>query len=103
MVVSAFAASGLRLPGDKGTSAVAFGVRTRTKSPPLAIKRADAETLVLQAGGRVVGKVTKSLDVIVVGGRSPLYRKGHKGTKLAEVDRLPQWREHPQDRRDRLP
>ncbi len=48
------------------------------------IKRADAETLVLQAGGRVGDKVTKSLDVIVVGGRSPLYRKGHKGTKLAE-------------------
>jgi serine/threonine protein kinase len=71
----------------------AGGVRTlRNKrvlfTGPLAIKRADAETLVLQAGGRVANKVTKSLDVIVVGGHSPLYQKGHKGTKLAEVDRL---------------
>ncbi|MCC5953690.1 MAG: protein kinase [Acidimicrobiia bacterium] len=55
---------------------------------PLSIRRADAETLVLQAGGKVVDKVSKSLDVIVVGGRSPLYRKGHKGTKLHEVDKL---------------
>lgn len=55
---------------------------------PLRITRADAETLVLQAGGRVAGRVTKTLDVLVVGGRSPLYKKGHKGTKLAEADRL---------------
>lgn len=79
----------------QGTSDIgsAGGVRTlRNKrvvfTGPLAIKRADAETLVLQAGGRVANKVTRSLDVIVVGGRSPLFRRGHKGTKLSEVDRL---------------
>jgi serine/threonine-protein kinase len=71
----------------------AGGVRTLKNkrvifTGPLSIRRADAETLVLQAGGRVVDKVSKSLNVIVVGGRSPLYRQGIKGTKLAEVDKL---------------
>lgn len=33
-------------------------------------------------------KVSKSLDIVVVGGVSPLYLKSRKGRKLLEIERL---------------
>ena len=80
------------LEGRRESSFVG-GVRTLSNkrvvfTGPMKLHRADAETLVLQAGGSVALKMSKSVDVIVVGGRSPLYRKGHKGSKLAQVDAL---------------
>lgn len=55
---------------------------------PLSITRFDAEVLVLQAGGRVAREVNKHVDVVVQGGRSPHYKGGHKGRKLAAAERL---------------
>jgi NAD-dependent DNA ligase len=55
---------------------------------PLSLPRFDAEVLVRQAGGSVANAVTKKVDVLVQGARSPLYRDGHKGTKLAKAEKL---------------
>ncbi|MCA9659544.1 MAG: protein kinase [Myxococcales bacterium] len=55
---------------------------------PLSIPRFDAEVLVLQAGGKVAERVTNDIDVVVQGGRSPLYRGGHTGTKLDAARKL---------------
>lgn len=55
---------------------------------PLSIPRFDAEVLVRQAGGDLAARVTKGVDVVVQGGRSPNYRSGHKGTKLVKVEAL---------------
>lgn len=54
----------------------------------LSIKRFDAKVLVLQAGGTVRKEVTPTVNVIVQGGRSPLYKKGHKGRKLLDAQKL---------------
>jgi NAD-dependent DNA ligase len=55
---------------------------------PLSIRRFDAEVMVMQAGGSVDRHVTGRVDVIVQGRRSPAYRDGHKGDKLARVEKL---------------
>jgi serine/threonine protein kinase len=55
---------------------------------PLSIARFDAEVLVLQEGGKVAKQVSKNVDVIVQGGRSPHYKSGHKGRKLSTVEKL---------------
>jgi len=55
---------------------------------PLSIRRFDAEVLVCQAGGAVAGSMTKDVDVVVQGGRSPNYKDGHKGTKLKKAEQL---------------
>ena len=54
----------------------------------LSLKRFDAELLALQAGATVAKEVTRSTDVVVQGGRSPRYKKGHKGTKLQQAQAL---------------
>jgi serine/threonine protein kinase len=55
---------------------------------PLSITRFDAGVMVRQAGGSVADLVTARVDVVVQGGRSPLYRNGHKGDKLCEAEKL---------------
>jgi NAD-dependent DNA ligase len=55
---------------------------------PLSITRFDAEVLVLQAGGKVASEVTSCVEVVVQGGRSPHYKGGHKGRKLAAAEKL---------------
>ena len=55
---------------------------------PLSIRRFDAEVLVRQVGGQVASHVTNQVDVLVQGGRSPRYSKGHKGDKLCAVEKL---------------
>jgi serine/threonine protein kinase len=54
----------------------------------LSIKRFDAEVLALQAGGTVRRKMSPTVNILVQGGRSRLYKKGHKGRKLLEAERL---------------
>lgn len=51
---------------------------------PLSIGRFDAEVLVFAAGGEVVPRITRSVDVVVQGGRSAR----HTGSKLAHAKRL---------------
>jgi serine/threonine protein kinase len=55
---------------------------------PLSIPRFDAEVMVRQAGGSVVGDVSKRVNVLVQGGRSPHYNNGHKGEKLRKAEKL---------------
>jgi serine/threonine protein kinase len=55
---------------------------------PLTLRRDDAKLLAIQGGARVLEEVSKSLDVVVVGGVSPHYLKGRKGRKLLEIERL---------------
>ena len=55
---------------------------------PLSLPRFDAEVLVRQAGGSVAGDVSKRVDVLVQGGRSPHYSNGHKGEKLCKAEKL---------------
>jgi serine/threonine-protein kinase len=55
---------------------------------PMSITRFDAEVLVRQAGGSVAHHVGKDVDVLVQGGRSPLYSNGHKGEKLCQAEKL---------------
>jgi serine/threonine-protein kinase len=55
---------------------------------PLTVRRADAKLLVLQAGGRCCDDVNKSLDVLVVGGRSPHYIQSNKGLKILAAEKL---------------
>jgi serine/threonine protein kinase len=55
---------------------------------PLSIRRFDAEVMVRGAGGSVADQVTARVDVVVQGRRSPHYRKGHKGDKLCEAEKL---------------
>lgn len=62
--------------------------KTLVFTGPLSIRRFDAEVLVLQAGGNVTKSITKDVDIIVQGGRSPHYKSAHKGTKLKEAERL---------------
>jgi serine/threonine protein kinase len=54
----------------------------------LSIPRFDAEVLLRQAGGTVVNDVSKNVDVVVVGARSPNYLDGHKGEKLIKAEKL---------------
>jgi serine/threonine protein kinase len=55
---------------------------------PLTLPRFDAEVLVRQAGGTVVADVSKKVDVVVQGSRSPSYSEGHKGEKLIKAEKL---------------
>jgi NAD-dependent DNA ligase len=55
---------------------------------PLSLPRFDAELLVRQAGGSVAHEVSERVDVLVQGGRSPLYRFGYMGKKLKEAKKL---------------
>jgi serine/threonine protein kinase len=55
---------------------------------PLSLLRFDAEVLVRQAGGSVAQAVTRQVDVLVQGGRSPHYSNGHKGEKLCKAEKL---------------
>jgi serine/threonine-protein kinase len=55
---------------------------------PLALRRFDAKVLVRQAGGSVADDVTERVDVLVQGGRSPLYPHGIKGKKLCKAEEL---------------
>ena len=55
---------------------------------PLSLTRFDAEVLVRQVGGSVAHEVTERVDVLVQGGRSPLYSNGHKGVKLCKAEKL---------------
>jgi serine/threonine-protein kinase len=55
---------------------------------PLRLPRFDAEVMVRQAGGSVVGDVSERADVLVQGGRSPHYSNGHKGEKLCKAEKL---------------
>jgi serine/threonine-protein kinase len=55
---------------------------------PMRIRRLDAEVLVAQAGGTVAKRVTKEVDVLVQGSRSPNYKSGHVGEKLAAARSL---------------
>lgn len=55
---------------------------------PLTLRRDDAKLRLVQTGGHPVEEVSKSLDVVVVGGVSPHYMKGRKGRKLLDVERL---------------
>jgi serine/threonine protein kinase len=55
---------------------------------PLRLPRFDVEVLVRQAGGSVASDVSKRVDVLVQGGRSPFYGKGHKGEKLCKAEKL---------------
>jgi serine/threonine protein kinase len=55
---------------------------------PLSLPRFDAEVMVRQAGGSVAKDVSKRVDVLVQGGRSPHYRNGHKGEKLLKAEKL---------------
>jgi len=52
------------------------------------IRQTDAKLLVLQAGGRCSDGVNKSLDVLVVGGPSPLYLKQNKGVKILAAEKF---------------
>lgn len=54
----------------------------------LSLKRFDAEVMVLQAGGEVARAVTRSVDVLVQGGRSRAYKSGRKGVKALQAQRL---------------
>lgn len=55
---------------------------------PLSVPRFDAEIMVRQAGGSVAHDVSKDVDVLVQGGRSPHYSKGHKGQKICKAEEL---------------
>ncbi len=55
---------------------------------PLSIRREDAVALVHQVGGDVARRISKSVDVVVVGGRSGHSARRPVGSKLAEVERL---------------
>jgi serine/threonine protein kinase len=55
---------------------------------PLSLPRFDAQVLVRQAGGSVADDVSSRVDVLVQGGRSPLYSRGHKGDKLCKAEKL---------------
>jgi serine/threonine protein kinase len=55
---------------------------------PLSWTRFDAEVMVRQAGGSIAQQVTKQVDVLVQGGRSPHYSSGHKGVKLSTAEKL---------------
>jgi serine/threonine protein kinase len=56
--------------------------------PLSSLHRFDAEVLVRQAGGSVASAVSRKVDVVVQGARSPLYAKGHKGSKLLKAEKL---------------
>jgi serine/threonine protein kinase len=56
--------------------------------PLSSMHRFDAEVLVRQAGGTVAGDVSRKVDVVVQGGRSPHYLEGHKGGKLLKAEKL---------------
>lgn len=62
--------------------------RTVVFSGPLSIRRFDAEIMVLQAGGRVAENVSRKVDVLVQGGRSPKQKEGRLSVKLLQAKRL---------------
>jgi hypothetical protein len=53
----------------------------------LSMLRADAKKLARKAGAVVEGQVSRSTDVVVVGGKSPNWKAEQKGQKLLDVDR----------------
>lgn len=57
-------------------------------SGSLSIRRFDAEIMVLQVGGRVAENVSRKVDVVVQGGRSPQHKEGRLGVKLQQAKRL---------------
>lgn len=79
---------GDKVSGDERQPLKSLVGKTVVFTGPLSLKRFDAEVLVLQAGGKVAKDVTKAVDVVVQGGRSPNYKSGHKGRKLLAAQRL---------------
>jgi NAD-dependent DNA ligase len=63
-------------------------VKTVVFTGPLPRPRCDAEVLVRQAGGSVADVVSKRVDVLVQGGRSPHYGNGNKGERLCKAEKL---------------
>lgn len=61
--------------------------KTVAFSGTLAMKRFDAEIMVLQAGGEVSQRITRKVDVLVQG-QNRAYRGSHKGVKLRQAQRL---------------
>ena len=55
---------------------------------PMTLHREDACVLVYQAGGDVQSGVRKNTNVVVVGGRSKLYKGAYRGKKLRELEKL---------------
>jgi serine/threonine protein kinase len=54
----------------------------------LSISRFDAQVLVLQAGATIGKKMGPNVDVLVIGKRSPRFKKGHKSSKLLDAEKL---------------
>lgn len=75
---------------DKGPAGGVTTLRGKTVvfTGPLSMPRADAEVMVLQAGGVVARSISRETDVVVQGGRSPHYKARHKGQKLLAVEKL---------------
>jgi serine/threonine protein kinase len=79
------------LQGDHdtaGPSVDSLAGKTVVFTGPLSLRRYDAEVMVRQAGGSIANDVSVRVDVLVQGGRSPLYRNGHKGGKLCKAEKL---------------
>jgi serine/threonine protein kinase len=79
------------LKGDQGSSTPCIDSlvgKTVVFTGPLSLSRFDAGVLVRQAGGSVADDISKRVDVLVQGGRSPLYSSGHKGEKLCKAEKL---------------
>ena len=74
--------------GPEASPLKSLSGKTVVFTGPLTFERFDAEVLVLQAGGHVARSVTKKVDVVVQGGRSKLYKNGHKGSKLQQAEDL---------------
>ncbi|HJZ54295.1 MAG TPA: protein kinase [Gemmataceae bacterium] len=74
--------------GSKGPCVDSLAGKTVVFTGPLSLPRFDAEVLVRQAGGSVADDVSKRVDVLVQGGRSRFYSKGHKGEKLCKAEKL---------------
>jgi NAD-dependent DNA ligase len=79
------------LKGDHGSTGPCVDSlvgKTVVFTGPLSLPRFDAEVMVRQAGGSVADQVSKQVDVLVQGGRSPHYNNGHKGEKLCKAEKL---------------
>lgn len=61
--------------------------KTVAFSGRLSVKHFDAQIMVLQAGGSVAPTVTRTVDVLVQGGRAS-YRNGQNGNKLRRAKKL---------------
>lgn len=62
--------------------------KTVAFSGSLSIRRFDAEIMVLQAGGTVTQNITRKLDVLVQGGRTPQQKNDRLNAKLRQAKRL---------------